>query len=67
MLASMSNAVVTINEDGIIATCNKAGLKIFRVSAQEIVGKTVEDFFQEAGLGCWRSLINVMSQRKTLI
>ena len=58
MLASMSNAVVTINEDGIIATCNKAGLKIFRVSAQEIVGKTVEEFFQEAGLGCWRSLIN---------
>ncbi len=45
MLASMSNAVVTINEDGKIATCNKAGLKIFRVSASEIVGKTVEDFF----------------------
>ncbi len=50
MLASMSNAVVTINEDGKIATCNKAGLKIFRVSAQEIVGKTVEDFFSGSRL-----------------
>ncbi len=50
MLASMSNAVVTINEDGKIATCNKAGLKIFRVSASEIVGKTVEDFFSGSRL-----------------
>lgn len=45
MLASMSNAVLTINEEGKIATCNKAGLKIFRVNMPEIVGKTAEDFF----------------------
>ena len=51
MLASMSNAVVTINEEGKIATCNKAGLKIFRVSTPEIVGKTVEDFF--SGSRAW--------------
>ena len=45
MLASMSNAVLTFNEEGTIATCNKAGLKIFRVNTPEIVGKTAEDFF----------------------
>ena len=45
MLASMSNAVVTINEDGKIATCNKAGLKIFKVIPVQIIGKTVEEFF----------------------
>ena len=45
MLASMSNAVVTINEEGKIITCNKAGLKIFRVTPAEILDKSAEQFF----------------------
>jgi adenylate cyclase len=45
MLESMSNAVVTINEEGKIITCNKAGLKIFRVLPADIINKSAEQFF----------------------
>ena len=45
MLESMSNAVVTINEEGKIITCNKAGLRIFRVLPTEIINKSAEQFF----------------------
>lgn len=30
MLESMSNAVVTLNEEGVIQTCNKAGYRILK-------------------------------------
>ncbi len=45
MLTSMSNAVITIGDDGKIITCNKAGLKILKVNSSDIVGKTSEEFF----------------------
>ncbi len=45
MLTSMSNAVITIGADGKIITCNKAGLKILKVSSSDIVGKKTEEFF----------------------
>ena len=50
MLASMSNAVVTINEEGKIATCNKAGLKIFRVSVLRDCWQNRGRFFHS---GAW--------------
>ena len=34
MLSSMSNGVITINEEDEIVTCNKSGLKILRVVSQ---------------------------------
>ncbi len=45
MLTSMSNAVITIDDEGKIITCNKAGLKILKVQSYDIVGKTAEEFF----------------------
>jgi len=45
MLMSMSNAVITIDDEGKIITCNKAGLKILRIRSTDIVGKTSEEFF----------------------
>ena len=45
MLTSMSNAVITINDEGKIITCNKAGLKILKVRTSDIIGKTSEEFF----------------------
>ena len=45
MLQSMSNGVITLNEDGKIATCNAAGARILKVPAKEVVGKTAQDFF----------------------
>ena len=45
MLTSMSNAVITIDDEGKIITCNKAGLKILKIRATDIVGKKADDFF----------------------
>ena len=51
MLQSMSNGVITLNDDGKIATCNAAGARILRLSAKDIVGKAAKDFF--AGDNAW--------------
>ncbi|HBX27097.1 MAG TPA: adenylate/guanylate cyclase domain-containing protein [Gammaproteobacteria bacterium] len=45
MLTSMSNAVITINDEGKIITCNKSGLKILKIRPTDILGKTAEEFF----------------------
>ena len=45
MLTSMSNAVITIDDEGRIITCNKAGLKILKIRLSDIIGKTAEEFF----------------------
>lgn len=46
MLESMSNAVVTTDEDGKVVTCNAAGLRIMKLeNDDDIIGKMVEDFF----------------------
>ena len=45
MLTSMSNAVITLDAEEKIITCNKAGLKILKISSDDIVGKTAEEFF----------------------
>ena len=46
MLTSMSNAVITIDDDGKIITCNKAGLKLFKMQAVDIIGKGAVEFFK---------------------
>jgi adenylate cyclase len=45
MLTSMSNAVITIDDEGKIVTCNKAGLKLLKIRTVDIVNKTSEEFF----------------------
>ncbi|MGJ3259585.1 MAG: GAF domain-containing protein [Rhodospirillales bacterium] len=45
MLESMTNAVVTLDEDGKIVTCNAAGLRILRIKANDIIDKKAEDVF----------------------
>ena len=47
MLSSMSNGVITINEEDEIVTCNKSGLKILRVISPNIIGLKSEIFFKE--------------------
>jgi adenylate cyclase len=51
MLESMSNGVITMNEDGLLATCNEAGLRILQVSAEDILDKPAEEFF--IGKNAW--------------
>ena len=45
MLESMSNAVITLDEDGKIATCNSAGYRIMGVKPADILGKIASDYF----------------------
>jgi adenylate cyclase len=51
MLQSMSTGVVTLNEEGRIATCNTAGLSILKVQPQEILNQSAKEFF--AGPNDW--------------
>ena len=51
MLESMSNAVVTLNEDGVIQTCNAAGARILKTPIQEILKKKAAEFF--LGKNAW--------------
>ena len=48
MLESMSNGVVTVNEEGAILTCNAAGLHIMKVDETEILLKPASEFFVDA-------------------
>ena len=45
MLEPMSNAVLTLDDAGKIATCNAAGLKILRVRSDRILHRTAAEFF----------------------
>ncbi len=45
VLESMTNGVVTLDEDGKIVTCNVAGLRIFRCHVSEVVGQLAGEFF----------------------
>ena len=45
MLESMSNGVVTLDDEGIIVTCNAAGLCLLRVSLIDVIDKKADEFF----------------------
>ena len=47
MLQSMSNGVITLDEDGKIVTCNAAGSGILRCEPGDIIGKVAKDYFVE--------------------
>lgn len=51
MLESMTNGVITLNEDGKIITCNAAGLRIMKINSEDILEKKAEDFF--SGSNAW--------------
>ena len=45
VLQSITNAVLTVNEKGVITKCNAAGQEILKKAESEVVGKKIEDFF----------------------
>ncbi len=51
MLESMSNGVITLNEDGKIVTCNTAGLQIMKTAPADILDRPAEAFF--TGVNAW--------------
>ncbi len=48
MLESMSNGVVTCDKDGVIVTCNEAGLRILRAEPVNILKRRADAFFTSA-------------------
>jgi adenylate cyclase len=48
MLQSMSNGVVTFDEEGVAQTCNAAGLRILRRAEEDVVGLSAEEVFGDA-------------------
>ena len=53
ILESMSNSVITLDEDGKIITCNAAGHQIMKVKSEEIINIHYKDFFN--GANAWIS------------
>jgi adenylate cyclase len=51
ILESMSNGVITLNEDGKIVTCNASGLRMMKLRASEIVDRSAREFF--TGSNAW--------------
>ncbi len=51
ILESMSNGVVTLDEEGRIITCNAAGLRILRSRPDRILNRPSQEFF--AGANAW--------------
>jgi len=51
MLESMSNGVITLNEEGRIHTCNAAGYRILKMREGETLGKPATEFF--TGANAW--------------
>jgi len=59
MLESMSNGVITLDEDGSIATCNAAGFRIMGVKSADVLGKTSEEFFVDRNAWILEKVANV--------
>jgi len=51
MLESMSNGVVTLDENETIVTCNAAGLRMLKIAPNEIIGRRAEDVI--VGRNAW--------------
>jgi adenylate cyclase len=51
MLESMSNGLITLDENEKVATCNAAGLRILRTTAQHIMQQPITEFF--TGANAW--------------
>jgi adenylate cyclase len=51
MLESMSNGVITMDEDGRIVTCNGAGMRIMNVEPDDILARPALEFFD--GKNAW--------------
>jgi adenylate cyclase len=47
VLESMTNGVVTLDNEGQVVTCNAAGAEILGYEEQEIVGRSVHDLFSK--------------------
>jgi adenylate cyclase len=64
MLQSMSNGVVTFDEEREAKTCNAAGARIMRVAAKEVIGQKADDVFGEANAWLMEKIERVEESRE---
>ncbi|HYR92337.1 MAG TPA: GAF domain-containing protein [Terriglobia bacterium] len=63
VLETLSNAVVTLNEDGAIVTCNAAGLRILSARPDDILKRKAADVF--SGTNSWLAeKIEIVGQKQ---
>jgi adenylate cyclase len=48
VLESMSSGLITLNEDGLVVTCNNAALRIMKVRPEDILRRPAKDVFADA-------------------
>ncbi|MDQ6950073.1 MAG: adenylate/guanylate cyclase domain-containing protein [Mariprofundales bacterium] len=66
MLESMSNGVVTIDDEGVVVTCNSSALRIMHLErADQIVGVNAGEFFSGANSWVQERLVRVGETNKT--
>lgn len=65
ILESMSNGVITLDEDNTIVTCNAAGANILRVKADDILNKSAQEFFHEQNQWLLDKLHHVVEAQQT--
>ena len=63
MLSSMSNGVITVNEDGVIVTCNKAGLNMLNIEQSDVVARSADDFFSGSREWIFKKIVAVKETR----
>ena len=64
ILLSMSNAVLTFDEDGVLKTCNKAGQKIFDDPDHPIEGKTARELFADTNPWLLEKIDTVLASKQ---
>lgn len=63
MLSSMSNGVITVNEDGVIVTCNRAGLNMLNIKQSDVVARSADDFFSGSREWIFKKILSVKETR----
>jgi adenylate cyclase len=65
MLQSMTNGVLTLNEENTIITCNKAGANILGISAEQVINQNATTFFGNENSWVLDKLKHVVSDATT--
>jgi len=65
MLESMTNGVVTLDEDGKIHTCNAAGYRIFRATEAQVLERPAAEFFSGANAWIMERVAKVEQTKET--
>ena len=67
MLESMTNGVITTDDDGKIVTCNAAGLRILKTTLDDIADQSAEEFFTGANTWIMERIRKVEEEQKSEI